>query len=197
MFPDIGSSVSRPDCRSAATLAKHAAKVNTPSFRAKSRRPAILFQPLFDAIRIRRNPMSPSVQAIKRFLEAHDRFAMHNGITVEDADYDYGKVSLAFADHAKNSLDMLHGGALFTLADMAFGLASNFGQEDGTMISTNATISYMKSAKTGPIVAEARLANGGRHLATYEVKIYDGQGTYIACAMISGYRLDTKLAIEE
>ena len=31
------------------------------------------------------------------------------------------------------------------------------------MISTNATISYMKSAKTGPIVAEARLANGGRH----------------------------------
>ena len=34
-------------------------------------------------------------------------------------------------------------------------------------------------------------------LATYEVKIYDGQGTYIACAMISGYRLDTKLAIEE
>ena len=197
MFPDIGSSVSRPDCRSAATLAKHAAKVNTPSFRAKSRRPAILFQPLFDAIRIRRNPMSPSVQAIKRFLEAHDRFAMHNGITVEDADYDYGKVSLAFEDHAKNSLDMLHGGALFTLADMAFGLASNFGQEDGTMISTNATISYMKSAKTGPIVAEARLANGGRHLATYEVKIYDGQGTYIACAMISGYRLDNKLAIEE
>ncbi len=141
--------------------------------------------------------MSPSVQAIKRFLEAHDRFAMHNGITVEDADYDYGKVSLAFEDHVKNSLDMLHGGALFTLADMAFGLASNFGQEDGTMISTNATISYMKSAKTGPIVAEARLANGGRHLATYEVKIYDGQGTYIACAMISGYRLDTKLAIEE
>ena len=131
--------------------------------------------------------MSPSVQAIRRFLEAHDRFAAHNGITVEDADY----------DHAKNSLDMLHGGALFTLADMAFGLASNFGQEDGTMISTNATISYMKSAKTGPIVAEARLANGGRHLATYEVKIYDGQGTYIACAMISGYRLDTKLGIEE
>ena len=121
--------------------------------------------------------MSPSVQAIMRFLEAHDRFAAHNGITVEDADYDYGKVSLAFEDHAKNSLDMLHGGALFTLADMAFGLASNFGQEDGTMISTNATISYMKSAKTGPIVAEARLANGGRHLATYEVKIYDGQGT--------------------
>ena len=131
--------------------------------------------------------MSPSVQAIRRFLEAHDRFAAHNGITVEDADYDYGKVSLAFEDHAKNSLDMLHGGALFTLADMAFGLASNFGQEDGTMISTNA----------GPIAAEARLANGGRHLATYEVKIYDGQRTYIACAMISGYRLDTKLAIEE
>ena len=42
--------------------------------------------------------MSPSVQAIRRFLEAHDRFAAHNGITVEDADYDYGKVSLAFEE---------------------------------------------------------------------------------------------------
>ena len=188
MFPDIGSSVSRPDHRSPVTLAKHAAKVNTPVLPGNNPpTPHSLFG-LFSP---------PSVQAIRRFLEAHDRFAAHNGITVEDADYDYGKVSLAFEDHAKNSLDMLHGGALFTLADMAFGLASNFGQEDGTMISTNATISYMKSAKTGPIVAEARLATGGRHLATYEVKIYDGQGTYIACAMISGYRLDTKLAIEE
>ena len=65
------------------------------------------------------------------------------------------------------------------------------------MISTNATISYMKSAKSGPITAEARLANGGRHLATYEVKIYDGQGTYLACALISGYRLDTKLDLPE
>lgn len=141
--------------------------------------------------------MSQSVQALKQFLETHDRFAAHNGITIEDADYDYGKVSLRFEDHVKNSLDMLHGGAMFTLADMAFGLASNFGREDGTMISTNATISYMKSAKSGPITAEARLANGGRHLATYEVKIYDGQGTYLACALISGYRLDTKLDLPE
>ncbi|WP_303238088.1 PaaI family thioesterase [uncultured Bilophila sp.] len=141
--------------------------------------------------------MSQSVQAIKAFLETHDHFVAHNGITIEDADYDYGKVSLALDEHVTNSLGMLHGGAMFTLADMAFGLAANFDQEDGTMISTNATISYMKSAKTGPIVAEARLANGGRHLATYEVKIYDGQGTYIACAMISGYRLDTKLDIEK
>lgn len=140
--------------------------------------------------------MSPSFQALKRFLETHDRFAAHNGVTIEDADYDYGKVKLEFADHVKNSLDMLHGGAMFTLADMAFGIASNFGREDGTMISTNAAISYMKSAKSGPITAEARLANGGRHLATYEVTIYDGQGTYIACAMISGYRLDTKLDME-
>lgn len=196
MFPDIGSSVSRPDHRSPVTLAKHAAKVNTPVLPGKIPPPPHPFSASFRRLRIRRTHV-PIRSAIRRFLEAHDRFAAHNGITVEDADYDYGKVSLAFEDHAKNSLDMLHGGALFTLADMAFGLASNFGQEDGTMISTNATISYMKSAKTGPIVAEARLANGGRHLATYEVKIYDGQGTYIACAMISGYRLDTKLAIEE
>ena len=84
--------------------------------------------------------MSPSVQAIKRFLEAHDRFAMHNGITVEDADYDYGKVSLAFEDHVKNSLRHAARRRAVHPRGHGFGLASNFGQEDGTMISTNATI---------------------------------------------------------
>lgn len=136
--------------------------------------------------------MPQPFQVLKQFIETRDRFAAHNNITIEDADYEYGKVSLAFEDQAKNALDMLHGGVIFTLADMAFGVAANFDHEDGIMISATANISYMKSAKTGPIVAEARLANGGRHLATYEVKIYDGQGTYIACAMITGYRLDPK-----
>ena len=124
-------------------------------------------------------------------------FSQYNHMKVTAVDDGTATVELELHPDSLNCWGTPHGGALFTLADMAFGLASNFGQEDGTMISTNATISYMKSAKTGPIVAEARLANGGRHLATYEVKIYDGQGTYIACAMISGYRLDTKLAIEE
>ena len=113
-------------------------------------------------------------------------FSQYNHMKVTAVDDGTATVELELHPDSLNCWGTPHGGALFTLADMAFGLASNFGQEDGTMISTNATISYMKSAKTGPIVAEARLANGGRHLATYEVKIYDGQGTYIACAMISG-----------
>ena len=196
MFPDIGNSVSGPDHRSPVTLAKHAAKVNTPVLAGKKR----LFRSPVPAYRLRPHqeqghvPIRSGHQGLSRNPRP---FRRPQGITIEDADYDYGKVSLALDEHVTNSLGMLHGGAMFTLADMAFGLAANFDQEDGTMISTNATISYMKSAKTGPIVAEARLANGGRHLATYEVKIYDGQGTYIACAMISGYRLDTKLDIEK
>ena len=131
---------------------------------------------------------------LKTFLENNDRFAAHNGITIEDADYGYGKVALAFEENTQNSLGMLHGGAIFTLADMAFGVAANFGNEDdeGIMISATASISYMKSAKSGPITAEANLVNGGRRLGTYEIKIYDGLGTCVACATITGYRLDPK-----
>lgn len=131
-------------------------------------------------------------KTIKNHIESKDLFARELGITVGEADYDYGKVSMPLSEKLMNSVDRLHGGAIFTLADMAFGVAANYGREHA-MITTSGSVSFMKAAKAGPITAEARLANGGRRVATYEVKIFDGEGTYIGCCVLVGYRLETPL----
>ena len=43
--------------------------------------------------------MSQSVQAIKAFLETHDHFVAHNGITIEDADYDFQTLVVEMVAH--------------------------------------------------------------------------------------------------
>ena len=124
--------------------------------------------------------MSPSVQAIRRFLEAHDRFAAHNGITVEDADYDYGKVSLAFEDHAKNSLDMLHGGALFTMADVAAGMALLTLRQEVTF-TVSSSIEYLSAAPgTGKLTAVGTVEKMGGHMGFSRTDIRDESGRLIA-----------------
>ena len=124
--------------------------------------------------------MSPSVQAIRRFLEAHDRFAAHNGITVEDADYDYGKVSLAFEDHAKNSLDMLHGGALFTMADVAAGMALLTLRQEVTF-TVSSSIEYLSAAPgTGKLTAVGTVEKMGGHMGFSRTDIRDESGKLVA-----------------
>ena len=124
--------------------------------------------------------MSPSVQAIRRFLEAHDRFAAHNGITVEDADYDYGKVSLAFEDHVKNSLDMLHGGALFTMADVAAGMALLTLRQEVTF-TVSSSIEYLSAAPgTGKLTAVGTVEKTGGHMGFSRTDIRDESGRLIA-----------------
>ena len=131
-------------------------------------------------------------EKIKKKLESDDRYAHLTGITVLEAGPGTGKVSMELTPELRNSVGSVHGGALFTLADMAFSVAANAGQENA-MISTNASISFMKGSKSGPITAQGRLLNGGKTLATFQIDIFDGEGTQVAAALISGFRLNTPI----
>ena len=136
------------------------------------------------------------LDALKKKLEHYDKYAELTGVEIVEARRGYGKVRLPYAEKIMNSVGIPHGGALFTIADMAFAVAANYGQEE-VMVSTNANISFIKGAKRGPLVAEGRFINGGRRLATYAVEILDGEGTIVAAAMISGYRLDAPVFPEK
>lgn len=132
------------------------------------------------------------LEALKKKLEHDDKYAEITGVEIVEARSGYSKVRLPYTEKIMNSVGVPHGGALFTLADMAFSTAANYGQEK-VMVSTNATISFIKGAKRGPLVAEGKLINGGHRLGTYSVEIFDGDNTIVASAMISGYRLDAPL----
>ncbi len=77
-----------------------------------------------------------------------------------------------------NGLSIAHGGALFTLADFAFALASN---SHGTVaVAVNASISIMKATTEGTLWAEAREVSKNHRLGTYTVEIRDDAGDLVA-----------------
>jgi acyl-CoA thioesterase len=81
-----------------------------------------------------------------------------------------------------NGLGMVHGGALFSLADLAFAAASN--SKGRIAVAINATISYLQAPQTDRLTAVAEEVSSGRKLATYSVTVSDGSDRI--CAVFQG-----------
>jgi acyl-CoA thioesterase len=122
---------------------------------------------------------------LKRFVE-RDAFARHLG--VEMLDYGDGKARAKMEIGARhlNSAGSLHGGAIFSLADVAFSAASN---SHGTLaLAINVSISFFKAVKEGALIAEAREVAINPKLATYLIDVKDEAGTLVAQLQGTVYR---------
>ncbi|MBO4369029.1 MAG: PaaI family thioesterase [Desulfovibrio sp.] len=98
----------------------------------------------------------------------------------------YAKISMPLKKEFKNGMGFAHGGTIFSLADIAFGAAANEGVTN-FVVTLTTSIEYLRPGSVGPLVAEAQLIRGGKHIQNYEVLVYDGEGTLIARTMTSGY----------
>jgi acyl-CoA thioesterase len=125
------------------------------------------------------------VDIVKKFIDA-DRFAKH--LDIEIIDYDQGKARarMAIKDHHLNSAGTVHGGAIFSLADAAFSVASN---SHGTLaMAINVSISFFKAAKSGTLIAEGREVSLNPKLATYLIDVKDEAGNAVALFQGTVYR---------
>ncbi|MBN2808155.1 MAG: hotdog fold thioesterase [Deltaproteobacteria bacterium] len=115
-----------------------------------------------------------------------DRFAAHNDITLLELSPGYAKASLTIEDKHLNGVGITHGGAIFTLADLAFAVASN---SHGTVaVGVSATISYLKATSQGTLTAEAREVALNAKLATYQVDVRDESCALVAVFQGTVYR---------
>lgn len=113
------------------------------------------------------------------FIAENDRFARHLGIEILLEGPGYAKVQMPIKQEHLNGLDIVHGGATFALADLAFAVASN--SHGRVAVAINAHISYMAAAKEGQtLFAEAREVSRNNKLATYDIEITDDEGTLVA-----------------
>ncbi|MEA2108236.1 MAG: PaaI family thioesterase [Pseudomonadota bacterium] len=123
---------------------------------------------------------------IKEFFQKKDQFAKYIGIELMEAAEGKAKVRLKIKDHHLNGVNMVHGGAIFSLADFAFAVASN---SHGTLaLGINANISYVKSAKDGILTAEAMEVAKNSKLATYQINITNEKDELIAVFQGTVYR---------
>jgi len=118
-----------------------------------------------------------SLETIRRYF-ADDAFAEYCGIEIAEIGPGSSKVKMKIEAHHLNSLDMVHGGAVFTLADMAF--ASAVHSRGRQAVAINTGISFVKAAKPPILYAEARETSRNQKIATYEVHVTDSSGDVVA-----------------
>lgn len=117
----------------------------------------------------------------------HDIYATETtGIVIDEADEGYGKCSMKIERRHMNAGNMVMGGAIFTLADFAFGIAANVGNP--TTVTLNSTISYINVAKGDTLIAEAHVVKSGKSTCVVNVSVYDNLGNEVAISTMTGFR---------
>jgi acyl-CoA thioesterase len=117
------------------------------------------------------------MEQAKKFF-SRDAYAAQAGIRLLEVSLGKATVTMEICDRHKNSHGTIHGGAIFTLADTAFALASNSHGIPAAAI--NAHISYVKSATSGTLFAQADEFSINPKIATYIVHVTDQNGDRIA-----------------
>ena len=104
-------------------------------------------------------------------LLKNDRFAALAGIELVKVEPGYALAKMKIEDKHLNALNIVQGGATFTLADFAFAAASN--AHGRVAVGINASISYFQAPKGKVLFAEATELHASRRLASYNVDIRD------------------------
>ncbi|OGR59315.1 MAG: phenylacetic acid degradation protein [Elusimicrobia bacterium GWC2_51_8] len=126
------------------------------------------------------------MQKLKQFFSTHDLFARHAGIELVDVRPGWAKASMRIEPFHFNAAGTVHGGAIFTLADFAFAVASN---SHGTMaMGINTSVSFVKAALKGNLHAEATEQSKGPKLASYSVIVTDDDSDVVAIFQGMVYR---------
>ena len=99
------------------------------------------------------------------------------------------RVALTLKPHMLNSLGNPHGGVIFSLADVAFGAASNSHGE--TAVALNMTISFLAAVRPGSrLIAEASERRQGRRAGFYDVTVSTDDGVMVASVHCVAHRVD-------
>ena len=101
-----------------------------------------------------------------------DPYASWLGIQVDEAKRGHSSCSVVVTEKMLNFLGLVHGGLLFSLADVAFSVASNMEGPVAYAIDVNG--SFFKSAKVGDtLTAKATRVHRGRRTGVYRMEIFN------------------------
>lgn len=126
-------------------------------------------------------------KARKQFEQ--DRFATQaTGITIEAVAENYAKCQLIIQDKHMNAAQSVMGGAIFTLADFTFAVASNI--MGHLTVSMTSHITYLNTAKGKMLISEAKCEKSGKRTSSYTIHITDDLGTQVAQVAITGMHLN-------
>ena len=127
----------------------------------------------------------PAMEELNERFRA-DRFAAQAGVEIREAEPGRALCAMPLRPCHMNANGAPMGGAIFTLADFAYAVASN-GFTDRIIVSQQVAITFLAPARGTELLAEARSLKDGRTTCLYEVDVRDELGTYVAHATVNGF----------
>ena len=107
-----------------------------------------------------------------------DCFARENGIRVTEVRVGFARAEMTVEARHLNAVGILQGGALFTLADLAFAAASN--SHGVVAVACQADVTYFKAVRSGKLTATAEEISRTRRLSTCLIRVTDEEGEMVA-----------------
>ncbi|MBO6133601.1 MAG: PaaI family thioesterase [Lachnospiraceae bacterium] len=107
-----------------------------------------------------------------------DHFAMENGVQIISLDDKACVCSMEIAPRHINAAGNVMGGAIFTLADFAFAVATN--NLHLPSVSQYSSINYLNAVKGSVLYAKTQIVKNGRTSSVIDVEISDDTGLLIA-----------------
>ncbi|MGI6328640.1 MAG: PaaI family thioesterase [Dethiobacteria bacterium] len=122
----------------------------------------------------------------------NDNFSNHVGAELLGVSEGKAKAKMDIKKHHLNSFGIVHGGAIFALADLVFALASN--SHGNISVAINVSISFLKAATGGTLYAEGQEVSINPKLASYAINITDEKNELIAIFQGMVYRKKEKIS---
>ena len=121
-----------------------------------------------------------------------DRWAATAGARLVEVREGYARVRMRLRPDHLNGVGVVQGGAVFTLADFAFAVASN---SHGTVaVALDVSITFARAARTGVLTAEATEESVSRRVSVCGVRVTDGKGEVVALFRGTAFRKDEPIA---
>ena len=102
-----------------------------------------------------------------------DPFIRFLGISVDAIEKGYSRCSVVIKDEMLNFNGAVHGGLIFSLADVAFSIASN--SDHLPSFALDVSGSFLKTAQVGDkVVAEAKMIHTTKRTGLYRMEVFKG-----------------------
>jgi acyl-CoA thioesterase len=137
--------------------------------------------------------ITDTLVTIKDFFR-NDHFAHSAGIELIEVGNGTAKARMRILPNHLNAGNVCQGGAIFTLADFAFAVATNSHAQ--LTLSVGADIHFFKAENKGVLYAEAKEIFSHNKLCCCEVKVTNEAGDLVATLTGTGYRKNKELPFE-
>ena len=136
-----------------------------------------------------------NLEKFKEYFNKHDIFSVNIGTKLVELRKGYAKVELTINENSMNYMGTMHGGLLYTMADIAAGTAIVSSGKQGVTLSANTE--YIKAAFSGKVIAECKVTTYGKTINRCEVEVHGEDGTIYSKSHITMFMTNKDVVIPE